>query len=65
MTTDKEDQFIPYKLNVPAAKGDKQTEVTLDAKTTRRMLAWVNAANRPEDREESRYYLKILVVDGL
>jgi hypothetical protein len=49
MTTDKEHQFMPHKLNVPAATGDKQTEVTLDVKTARRMLAWVNAANRPED----------------
>jgi len=45
----KEHQFMPHKLNVPAATGDKQTEVTLDVKTARRMLAWVNAANRPED----------------
>lgn len=40
---------MPHKLNVPAATGNKQKEVTLDVKTARRMLAWVNAANRPED----------------
>jgi hypothetical protein len=37
------------KLKVPGPQGDKETEVTLDVKTARRMLAWVNSATRPED----------------
>jgi hypothetical protein len=46
---DSEDWRMPDKFNVPAANGDDQLEVALDVKTARRMLAWVNAANRPED----------------
>lgn len=30
-------------------KGDKDKEFNIDIKTARRILAWVNAANRPED----------------
>lgn len=37
------------KLKVPGAQGGKETEVTLDVKTARRMLAWVNSATRAED----------------
>lgn len=37
------------KRMIPAAQGDKGKEVTIDLKTARRMLRWVNAANRPED----------------
>ncbi len=39
---------MPQKLKVPAAQGDKDTEVTLDVKTARRMLAWLNAAADPK-----------------
>jgi hypothetical protein len=37
------------KLKIPAARGGKDSEVTVDVKTARRMLNWVNAANRPQD----------------
>jgi hypothetical protein len=45
----KGDQLMEHKLEVPAGLGDKQTEVTLDVKTARRILTFVNAANRPQD----------------
>ncbi|MGH2580661.1 MAG: hypothetical protein ACRDGP_07415, partial [Actinomycetota bacterium] len=40
---------MAHKLKVPGPQGDKETEVTLDVKTARRMLGWVNSATRPED----------------
>ncbi len=40
---------MPHKLKIPTGHGDQHKEVTVDVKTARRMLAWVNAANRPED----------------
>jgi hypothetical protein len=40
---------MPHKLKIPTGHGDRHKEFTVDLKTARRMLAWVNAANRPED----------------
>lgn len=40
---------MPYTLKIPAALGGKDINVIIDVKTARRMLAWVNAASRPED----------------
>jgi hypothetical protein len=40
---------MEHKMEVPAGRGEKKTEVTIDIKTARRILAFVNAANRPED----------------
>jgi hypothetical protein len=37
------------KRKIPADHGDKDKEVTVDLKTARRILKWVNAANRPEN----------------
>jgi FtsP/CotA-like multicopper oxidase with cupredoxin domain len=39
---------LPHRLKVEGRNG-KQAEVVLDVKTARRMLQWVNRANRPED----------------
>lgn len=41
-------QLLDHCLNVPGRDG-KAAEVRLDLKTARRMLQWVNGANRPED----------------
>lgn len=42
-------QSMGHKLHITDPTGQEQTEVTLDSKTARRMLAWINAANKPED----------------
>ena len=40
---------MSQKLKKPATPGGKHKEATLDVKTARRILKWVNAATRPED----------------
>ncbi|MDU9005435.1 multicopper oxidase domain-containing protein [Sedimentitalea todarodis] len=44
-----DDRLLGTKLTVPGRRKAGDTEVTLDVKTARRMLLWVNAAKRPED----------------
>jgi FtsP/CotA-like multicopper oxidase with cupredoxin domain len=58
----RKDLLLPHTFRVPAGHGDKQTQVTLDVKTARRLMAWVNAANRPEDLmqpPEARLHLHV------
>ena len=46
---DREDLDMEHKFDVPTGHGEKTTEVNIDVKTARRILAFVNNANRPED----------------
>jgi FtsP/CotA-like multicopper oxidase with cupredoxin domain len=45
----REDQLMDHEIDVPSGEGKKTTRVTVDVKTARRILAFVNKANRPED----------------
>lgn len=40
---------MPHKRKIPPPREDNEKEAIPDVKTARRVLAWVNAANRPED----------------
>lgn len=40
---------MDHEIEIPAGSGEKTAKVTVDVKTARRMLAFVNRATRPED----------------